>query len=45
MALRSYQTRSIRATQVIEEFIDLVKIGEALNLIEYEIAFYDVREI
>ena len=45
MIQRSYKTRSIRTAQILKELINLVKIGEALSLIEDENAFYDVREI
>ncbi len=44
MVQRSHQTRSIKATQVIEELIDLAELGEALGLTEDEIAFYDALE-
>ena len=50
-ALRRYQNRAIEAAQVIEELIELAKQmreaqarGEALNLTEDEVAFYDALE-
>ena len=50
-ALRRYDNRAIQAAQVIEELIELAKQmreakvrGEALNLTEQELAFYDALE-
>ncbi len=50
-ALRKYQNRAIETAQVIEELIALAKDmraasarGEALNLTEDEVAFYDALE-
>jgi type I restriction enzyme R subunit len=50
-SLRRYQNRAIEAAQVIEELIGLAKDmreasarGEALNLTEDELAFYDALE-
>lgn len=50
-SLRRYQNRAIEAAQVIEELIGLAKDireagarGEALNLTEDEVAFYDALE-
>jgi type I restriction enzyme, R subunit len=51
-AVRRYQNRAIEAAQVIEELIGLAKDmrnasarGEALNLSEDELAFYDALEV
>lgn len=50
--IRRYQNRAIEAAQVIEELIALAKDmraanarGEALNLTEDELAFYDALEV
>ena len=50
-AVRKYQNRAIETAQVIEELIQLAKEmreanarGEALNLTEDELAFYDPLE-
>ncbi len=50
-AVRKYQNRAIETAQVIEELIQLAKDmraatarGEALNLTEDEVAFYDALE-
>jgi type I restriction enzyme R subunit len=50
--IRTYQNRAIEAAQVIEELIQLAKEmresskrGEALNLSEDELAFYDALEV
>lgn len=51
-AIRAYQNRSLESAQVIEQLIALAKEmreahkrGEALNLSEDEIAFYDALEV
>jgi type I restriction enzyme, R subunit len=51
-AVRSYQNRAIEAAQVIETLIQLAKDmraanarGEALNLTDDELAFYDALEV
>jgi type I restriction enzyme R subunit len=51
-AIRKYQNRAIETAQVIEELIQLAKDmraanarGEALNLNEDELAFYDALEV
>jgi len=51
-SLRKYQNRAIEAAQVIEELIALAKDmreadrrGEALNMTEDEVAFYDALEV
>lgn len=51
-AIGRYQSRSIETAQVIEELLDLARQmreaqarGEALNLTEDEIAFYDALEV
>jgi len=51
-AVRKYQNRAIETAQVIEELIQLAKQmrdanarGEALNLSEDELAFYDALEV
>ncbi len=51
-AIRKYQNRAIETAQVIEELIQLAKDmraaherGEALNLTEDELAFYDALEV
>lgn len=51
IAIRKYQNRSLQATQVIQELIDLAKgmrqaheKGEKLGLSDEELAFYDALE-
>ncbi|GGM51990.1 DEAD/DEAH box helicase [Deinococcus arenae] len=51
-AIGRYQSRSIETAQVIEELLDLARQmreaqarGEALNLTEDEVAFYDALEV
>lgn len=51
-AIRKYQNRAVETAQVIEELIQLAKDmraasarGEALNLTEDELAFYDALEV
>src|SRR5262249_52519228 len=51
-AIRMYQNRSLEAAQVIARLIELAKEmreahrkGEALNLTEDEVAFYDALEV
>ncbi len=51
-AIGRYQNRSIETAQVIEEMLDLARQmreaqarGDALNLTEAEIAFYDALEV